>query len=376
MSLSETPPVKITLSTYRDISDEILGGTIRFCNETGYKQNIVMLTFLWSGFLLSSKAQLAEHNLIENILNWYVQSLSNLFPKLSDDASLKNQVNEMLQHYWNNLNHDFEDMNNPAEVSAFLQIANKLNSQDDASSAYLLNKDPEAPFAKVRSVLHSNIYQILHQIDNGMTIQYRGIVQHPFLHQQSSSSRPAVQSQPQAASRPVASQVNNSDSIPWGKIAVWGVIFVVLIVLLISGFSEDSVPTQSSVPETTLAVVQEPQSGTILLGREDIDGSELTITASGGSSCVVKLKTASGITRLSFYVRAGDTITVGVPAEYLYVYFASGDTWYGEKQLFGENTSYGMDDEILDFTQYTWEYTLYPVSNGNFSETPIDPEDF
>jgi ABC-type maltose transport system permease subunit len=24
----------------------------------------------------------------------------------------------------------------------------------------------------------------------------------------------------------------------------------------------------------------------------------------------------------------------------------------------------------LDFSQYTWEYTLYPVTNGNFSETP------
>ena len=35
-----------------------------------------------------------------------------------------------------------------------------------------------------------------------------------------------------------------------------------------------------------------------------------------------------------------------------------------------------MDDEIKDFIRYTWEYTLYPVSHGNFSETPIDPEDF
>lgn len=122
--------------------------------------------------------------------------------------------------------------------------------------------------------------------------------------------------------------------------------------------------------------MQEPRSGEILLGQEDFYGSELTITASGGSSCVVKLKTSAGTTRLSFYVRAGDTVTVGVPDEYLYVYFASGDTWYGDKHLFGSNTSYSMDDEIKDFTQYTWKYTLYPVAYGNFSETPIDPEDF
>lgn len=375
MSLSEAPSVKITFSTAQDISDELLGGTISFCKETGYKQNIMMLTFLWAGFLLSSRSQLDEHSLVEDVLNGYIRSLGNLFPKLREDASLKAQVTEMLQHYWNNLNHDFEDMNNPAEVSAFLQIANKLNSQDDASSAYLLNKDPEVPFAKVRSVLHSNIYQILHQIDNGMTIQYRGIVQHTFLHQQSSPSRPAVQSQSQAASRNVTPQTK-ADSVSWGKIAVWGILIVILIAVLIDGLAPDNTSNQATPTTPTLAAVQEPYSGTILLGREDFEGSELTITASGGSSCVVKLKTASGTTRLSFYVRAGDTITVGVPAEYLYVYFASGDTWYGEKHLFGESTSYGMDDEILDFTQYTWEYTLYPVTNGNFSETPIDPEDF
>lgn len=67
---------------------------------------------------------------------------------------------------------------------------------------------------------------------------------------------------------------------------------------------------------------------------------------------------------------------MGVPAEYLYVYFASGDTWYGASNLFGEHTNYSMDDELLNFKEYTWEYTLYPVTDGNFSQTPIDADDF
>lgn len=376
MSLSEAPPVKITLSTSQDISDEVLGGAVSFCKETGYKQNIIMLTFLWSGFLLSSRSQLDEHGLVEDVLNCYIRSLSNLFQKLRDDATLKKQISEMLQHYWNNLNHDFTDLKTTDEVSAFLQIANKLNSQDDASSTYLLTKDPVKPFSQVSSALHSSIYRILHQIDNGMGTQYRGIVQYPFLHQQPSTSRPAAHPQAQTVSRPVGPQAQSNDSIPWGKIIGWGLAIIVILALLVNAIVSDDTPTPTIPQEPTLAAVQEPRSGTVLLGSEDLNGSELTITASGGSSCVVKLKTASGTTRLSFYVRAGDTITVGVPAEYLYVYFASGDTWYGEKHLFGKNTSYGMDDELLDFTQYTWEYTLYPVSNGNFSETPIDPEDF
>ena len=275
MSLSETPPVKTTLSTYRDISDEILGGTVSFCRETGYKQNIIMLTFLWSGFLLSSRAQLDEHNLIENILNWYTQSLSSLFPKLSDDESLKKQVDEMLRHYWNNLNHDFEDLSTDAEVSAFLQIANKLNCQDDAASTYLLNKDPEIPFTKVKSAIHSNIHLILRKIDNEMLLHYRGIVQQAFLYQQPSVTKTEVRPPERvAASKPAVSQAKNNHSLPWGKISVWVIIFFILITLMITGFSKDSVPAQPAVQETTLAAVQEPQSGTILLGKEDYSGSE------------------------------------------------------------------------------------------------------
>ncbi len=148
-----------------------------------------------------------------------------------------------------------------------------------------------------------------------------------------------------------------------------GIIFALVIaIIFIDAFVSDN--------DSDLTPMTEPISGEILTGVEAYDGSTITITASGGESCVVKLKTSSGVTRLSFYVRAGTTVTVGVPSEYLYVYFASGDTWYGNELLFGEHTSYSMDDEILDFTEYSWEYTLYPVSSGNFSETPIDADEF
>ncbi|MBQ8546841.1 MAG: zinc-ribbon domain-containing protein [Clostridia bacterium] len=128
--------------------------------------------------------------------------------------------------------------------------------------------------------------------------------------------------------------------------------------------------------ETNLTPVSEPASGTILSGREYYNGSEITITAPSNQSCVIKLKTSSGNTRLSFYVRAGKTVTIGVPAEYLYVYFASGKTWYGNEHLFGKNTNYSMDSKICDFKNYTWEYTLTPTSSGNFSQKPIDESEF
>ena len=121
-----------------------------------------------------------------------------------------------------------------------------------------------------------------------------------------------------------------------------------------------------------------PTSGTIMSGQEYYSGSEITVTADSEYDYVVSLKTVQGTERVCFYVRAGETVTIGVPAEYLYVYFASGTEWYGYGKglMFGNATSYSKDDELLDFTQYSWEYELIPVTDGNFSETPTDEDDF
>ncbi len=134
----------------------------------------------------------------------------------------------------------------------------------------------------------------------------------------------------------------------------------------------DNQMTKKSAP----IAIPEPVSGHVLAGVRAFDGSTLTVTASSNASCVVKLKTIEGINRMSFYVRAGDTVTVTVPTKSLYIYFASGKTWYGNEYLFGENTRYFKDDELIDFSKYTMEYTLVPVDNGNFQQTPIDADEF
>ncbi len=374
MSLSYAPSAKITYSTPQDISDEVLGGTISFCEETGYKQSIMMLTFLWSGFLLSARKQLDEYELVENVLDNYIRSLCKLFPQLNEDADAKEQIEEMLQHYWNNLNRDFAELKEMTEISAFLRIANKLNSENDSASEYLLKKDPNQPFIRFANSIQTSIYHILHCIDTGMEIQYRGIVQHAHYHTHESKPESAVREQPSLARKATVLPSKNKTNF-WRKNIVWISIIALLFGLIVYGIADNSSSSNAN-PDATLTALPEPKSGTILVGQEDFYGSELTITASGKSSYVVKLKNSYGTTKLSFYVRAGETVTVGVPAEYLYVYFASGDTWYGPTHYFGSRTHYSMDDEILDFTQRTWKYTLYPVDNGNFSETPIDPKDF
>lgn len=119
-----------------------------------------------------------------------------------------------------------------------------------------------------------------------------------------------------------------------------------------------------------------PESGEVFIGAELYRGSELTISSSSSECCYIKLKGTTGEDVFSFFVRAGDTVTVPVPAGYFYVYFSYGTSWYGPEYIFGSETSYAKDDEICDFENYTWSYTLYPSYNGNFSETPIDPDEF
>ena len=123
--------------------------------------------------------------------------------------------------------------------------------------------------------------------------------------------------------------------------------------------------------------IAKPASGTILSGKE-YSGSEIKVTASSSYDYVVSLKDSRDREYVCFYVRAGDTVTIDVPSKKLYVYFASGKQWYGYGKglMFGEDTSYSKDDECRDFAEYTWEYTLYPVNDGNFSETPSNENEF
>ncbi len=151
---------------------------------------------------------------------------------------------------------------------------------------------------------------------------------------------------------------------------------LILIIIFSAICTIGLVAKLSENADEELTPVAEPQSGAILLGREDVYGSTITVTAPRGKACVVRLKTKDNVTRLSFYVRAGDTVIVGVPQESLYAYFALGSVWYGGTNLFGENTTYSMDDEACDYSRYSMTYSLNSTSSGNFSTTPISEKDF
>ena len=119
-----------------------------------------------------------------------------------------------------------------------------------------------------------------------------------------------------------------------------------------------------------------PENGQIFIGEKRSWGCTLTVKCSSSQSCYVKMKDANHNDVLSFFVRAGQRAEVYVPSGHYYVYFAHGVDWYGSEYLFGEETSYSMDDELTDYVNYSWSYDLVPSYNGNFSDTPIDASQF
>lgn len=175
MSLSEAPSVKIKYNTPQEVSDEILGGAIQFCRETGYKQNVMMLTFFWSAFLFTARNPLEENGILPSTESCFISSLSKVFPKIKEDAEAKENINNIREHYWNQLSADFINLNTEDEISYLIKIADELNAKGNTGTTNPTAKEPDKIFARISSTINSSIYQILHDYDSGLTIRYRNI---------------------------------------------------------------------------------------------------------------------------------------------------------------------------------------------------------
>ena len=241
MSLSEAPVVKITYNTAQDISDEILGGTIQFCRETGFKQNIMMLTFFWSAFLLAGKSELDEHDLTGKVIECYTRSLSSVFPKLSEDVEMRQKVNEMQQHYWKNLSADFSVIKTEAELSSLLEIANKMNFQDNNGESEPLKTVPEKPFVQVSNAINSSIYRYLRQIDNGFGIEYKEVL-NEFRYariRQESGVKPQNTSPKATTTAPTKSLTTNETPLgmAWYKFLIYFALIAGAVINILYGFN-------------------------------------------------------------------------------------------------------------------------------------------
>ena len=93
------------------------------------------------------------------------------------------------------------------------------------------------------------------------------------------------------------------------------------------------------------------------------------------------IDSTSGRLAVTIFVRPGSSFEIAVPTGVYEMRYASGKTWYGEKDLFGPETSYNKSDNLLSFLDKGYylqgqSLTLYKTPNGNLSTQEIDASDF
>ncbi len=149
---------------------------------------------------------------------------------------------------------------------------------------------------------------------------------------------------------------------------------------------DDTAQTYESEPITPiqpLPSVPRPVSGVYsqnLNGQQAI--APLQIQTQSGSDYFVKVsEIASGLDIETVYIRGGETVSIEVPLGTYEIKYASGDTWYGDDNLFGTDTSYSKADELFTFSENGYQIngytiTLYQVVNGNLETVSIDPSQF
>ena len=106
-----------------------------------------------------------------------------------------------------------------------------------------------------------------------------------------------------------------------------------------------------------------------------LDPVDLSVHADKGVGSA-RLDLLQGYSFLRVFVRSGMTFETDVPLGKYEVYYATGDTWYGEEHLFGPDTQYYKCDGTFDFTEDSegyngWTLTLTAVSNGNLDTDSI-----
>lgn len=143
-----------------------------------------------------------------------------------------------------------------------------------------------------------------------------------------------------------------------------------------------SLKSKIELDEELSVPILTPATGQILYsdGQECI--APFSVVTRGPNNYYVKLKnvlTSKDV--ISFFVRGGETADLDVPLGTYFLYYAVGDSWQGEEDVFGESTRYFKTDDVFDFYESDgyvngWTVELYAQNSGNLSTESIDPSEF
>ncbi|MGH6816062.1 MAG: hypothetical protein ACREC6_10175 [Hyphomicrobiaceae bacterium] len=132
----------------------------------------------------------------------------------------------------------------------------------------------------------------------------------------------------------------------------------------------------------TLAKVNVRQGVQQIFTKESRIAPFQVTTPAGSENYFLKLvKGPGGAAVLTFYVRGGQTFDLKVPLGTYRLKYASGETWYGFDNLFGENTAYSEAETTLHFTREgntLKGHRIVPIKQvgGNLPTKRIPKKDF
>jgi len=142
--------------------------------------------------------------------------------------------------------------------------------------------------------------------------------------------------------------------------------------------------SDSSTPKTTTKVAADctgypqPVSGVYATYDPSERVAPLTIKTGPGSYYYVKLEdsvTARPV--MTFFLRGGEVFRQDVPEGSFVLKYATGDTWCGDRALFGPTTSTSQADRVFEFSE-TRGYTVELIARkgGNLRTRAIDRSQF
>ena len=163
-------------------------------------------------------------------------------------------------------------------------------------------------------------------------------------------------------------------------------LIAVIAVIGITG-QDDSVSSYAHVPtlsESDAVLTPAPvHNGKIVQSPRSEALAPLGVTAPFSENCYVYLSSLDGNSsnNMGFYVAADQFAEVLVPLGLYEIYYATGETWYGPDELFGEETRrYQCEGtfEFYDDGEYYqgWTLELYLQENGNMDSDPVDENEW
>ena len=149
------------------------------------------------------------------------------------------------------------------------------------------------------------------------------------------------------------------------SIIIWLSLVAFILVLILSGISPNRSASNNVVAKVSLPPYP-AYNGEIIVYPDYECVCPLEITTEEGMNYYIRLHylgaPQSEVKRrlsysdlepyesdIAFYVKSGETVRVNVPVGIYKFYYATGRTFYGFKELFGDSTRYYTSDELLYF---------------------------